>query len=324
MMNEAKKTYEPVPEQMRTALAHHLTGLDFSNLFIEEGPDPVHHLGKIVRRMEKPSNEQAPQLTTDGAMIHSVVCSVLWLAREDSAAMGGKHMKDMYTEEQLALPANVTLVNDALSLDHLSHLRDETKRKGELGKYRAHSDALSKNLINAAVADLPTYHSKIGNSLVNEMGAEKYAAPKLQKNVALLQIYRAAQAMAGPALETLPESPLGSAGIYRDEHAKPVWYLWKLPKEMDENTILIILDPMLATGGTISTAIDRLKKEKIPYKEIRIVSQVAAPEGIATVNEKHPGLKIFAAAVDSHLNEHAYIVPGLGDAGDNYFGTTHS
>ena len=108
--------------------------------------------------------------------------------------------------------------------------------------------------------------------------------------------------------------------MYRDEEtATPVWYYNKLENELTED-VAIIVDPMLATGGSLIAAIDELKQRGI--NSIRVASVIAAPEGINAVVEKHPNVEIYVCDVDSHLNDRAFIVPGLGDAGDRYFGTT--
>ena len=119
-------------------------------------------------------------------------------------------------------------------------------------------------------------------------------------------------------LDLIPSARIGVIGLYRDpETLKPVEYYCKLPNI--ENRSFIIVDPMLATGGSSVAAIQMLKDRGV--KDIRLMCLVAAPEGVDTVNKAHPDVKIYTAAVDECLNEHGYIVPGLGDAGDRIFGT---
>ena len=120
-------------------------------------------------------------------------------------------------------------------------------------------------------------------------------------------------------LQLVPNCKVGHIGLYRDpETLKPVEYYCKLPFDIEEREILV-LDPMLATGGSSAEAISLIKKRG--GQRISLVCLIAAPEGIEKVHAVHPEVNIYAAALDSHLNEHGYIVPGLGDAGDRLFGT---
>jgi uracil phosphoribosyltransferase len=121
------------------------------------------------------------------------------------------------------------------------------------------------------------------------------------------------------ALQLLPKSKVGFVGLQRDEKtAVASEYYWKLPP-LSEESVVIITDPMLATGGSILHLLHTVSKEKI--KELRIVCVIAAPEGIEAIHHEFPDVHIFTGAIDSHLNEKKYIVPGLGDYGDRYFGT---
>ena len=120
-------------------------------------------------------------------------------------------------------------------------------------------------------------------------------------------------------LSLLPSAKVGHIGMYRDHDTlKPVPYYSKLPSDVSERDIFV-LDPMLATGGSASDAIDELKRQGC--KSIRLICIVGAPEGVKEIQEKHPDVDIYLAALDRELNETAYIVPGLGDAGDRLFGT---
>lgn len=150
---------------------------------------------------------------------------------------------------------------------------------------------------------------------ITKMKAEVIAG----KKVGLIPILRAGLGMVEGMLELLPAAKVGHIGLYRDpETLKPVEYYCKLPQDIDERE-LIVLDPMLATGGSATAAIDFLKKRGA--KSIRLVCIIAAPEGVEAVSKNHPDIDIYVAALDKRLNEHAYIVPGLGDAGDRLFGT---
>lgn len=140
------------------------------------------------------------------------------------------------------------------------------------------------------------------------------------KKLAIVPILRAGLGMVDGFLSLVPVAKVGHIGMYRDpETHEPVEYYSKMPADI-EDRIVIVVDPMLATGGSAADAISLLKT-KYGCRNIKLVNLVAAPEGIKRVQEEHPDVDIFVAAVDERLNEHAYIVPGLGDAGDRIFGT---
>ena len=139
------------------------------------------------------------------------------------------------------------------------------------------------------------------------------------KKIALVPILRAGLGMVDGMLSLLPAAKVGHIGLYRDpETYEPVEYYCKLPSDIEKREV-IVLDPMLATGGSASAAIDFLKKRGA--KHIKLVNIIAAPEGVEYVKTHHPDVDIFVASVDEKLNENKYIVPGLGDAGDRLFGT---
>lgn len=139
------------------------------------------------------------------------------------------------------------------------------------------------------------------------------------EDLVLIPILRAGLGMVEGIQDLIPNAKTGHIGIYRDpETLLPVEYLCKLPPKM-ENRDIIILDPMLATGGSAEKAIEILKTYNV--KSIRLACLVGCPEGVKLVNEKHPDVSIYLAAMDDGLNEQGYIVPGLGDAGDRLFGT---
>ncbi len=145
-------------------------------------------------------------------------------------------------------------------------------------------------------------------------------APTLAgKKPALISILRAGNGLLDGVLELMPAARVGFVGLYRDEKTlQPVQYYYKVPAELEER-LVITLDPMLATGNSSVAAIDLLKKSGA--RNIRFMCLLAAPEGIARMQAAHPDVPIVTAAVDDRLNEHGYIVPGLGDAGDRMFGT---
>ncbi|MBR5453492.1 MAG: uracil phosphoribosyltransferase [Clostridia bacterium] len=139
------------------------------------------------------------------------------------------------------------------------------------------------------------------------------------KKLAIIPILRAGLGMVDGLLRLVPVAKVGHIGLYRDpESHEPVEYYCKLPFDI-ENRIVIVCDPMLATGGSASDALQMLKDKGCT--NIRLMCLVAAPEGVAKVQADHPDVDIYAAALDEKLNEHAYIIPGLGDAGDRLFGT---
>ncbi|PQD96110.1 uracil phosphoribosyltransferase [Pradoshia eiseniae] len=139
------------------------------------------------------------------------------------------------------------------------------------------------------------------------------------KKVALVPILRAGLGMVDGMLKIIPAAKVGHVGLYRDpETLKPVEYYVKLPADVEEREFIVV-DPMLATGGSAVDAISAIKKRGA--KNIKFMCLVAAPEGVKAVEEAHPDVDIFIAALDEKLNDHGYIVPGLGDAGDRLFGT---
>ena len=139
------------------------------------------------------------------------------------------------------------------------------------------------------------------------------------EKLAIVPVLRAGLGMVQGILNLIPVAKVGHIGLYRDEKThKAVEYYCKLPEDI-ENMRVLITDPMLATGGSACDAITMIKKRGC--KHIRLMCLVAAPDGIKAVEEAHPDVKIYVAAVDEKLNENAYIVPGLGDAGDRIFGT---
>ncbi|EAX47412.1 uracil phosphoribosyltransferase [Thermosinus carboxydivorans Nor1] len=139
------------------------------------------------------------------------------------------------------------------------------------------------------------------------------------KKLGVVPILRAGLGMVNGVLRLIPAAKVGHVGVYRDpETLKPVEYYCKLPTDVSERDFIVI-DPMLATGGSSVATIDMLKRKGA--KNIKLMCLVAAPEGVHLVNEQHPDVEIYTASVDERLNDHGYIVPGLGDAGDRIFGT---
>ena len=148
---------------------------------------------------------------------------------------------------------------------------------------------------------------------------ERTAGHVVRDPIILIPILRAGLGLVGGFVEVIPDARVGHIGLYRDpETLRPVEYYCKLPEDIGERDILIV-DPMLATGGSASAAVQFLRDKGA--REINLLCLIAAPEGIEEVATTCDDVKIYVAAVDSHLNEHGYIVPGLGDAGDRLFGT---
>ena len=165
-----------------------------------------------------------------------------------------------------------------------------------------------------ATRDLPLTTKRIETPLC-EMDA-----PTLKgKKFAVVPILRAGLGLVEGVLRMVPSARVGHIGMFRDEETLiPHTYFCKMPKDIAERDVLIV-DPMLATGGSAAAAIDKMKE--LGCKNIKLMVLVAAPEGIKCIQEAHPEVDIYCGALDSHLNEHGYIVPGLGDAGDRIFGT---
>ena len=161
--------------------------------------------------------------------------------------------------------------------------------------------------------DFPVKYEEIETPLM------KMNAPKISgKKVVIAPILRAGLGMVDGLLELIPSARVGHIGMYRDEETcKPVFYYYKMPA--DKSRMVIVTDPMLATGGSACDAITRLKADG--YKTIRLMCLVASPQGVKAVNEMHPDVEIFLASLDEGMNDRNYILPGLGDAGDRIFGT---
>ncbi|HSL88978.1 MAG TPA: uracil phosphoribosyltransferase [Ignavibacteriaceae bacterium] len=152
-----------------------------------------------------------------------------------------------------------------------------------------------------------------------ETPLEKTTGYKIDQEVVLIPILRAGLGMVSGFIEVIPEAKVGHIGLQRDENTLiPVEYYYKTPKDIS-NAFVILLDPMLATGGSASEAVNYLKKKGA--KQLVFSCLVAAPEGLKKLSDAHPDIKIFGAALDRQLNDKGYILPGLGDAGDRTFGT---
>ena len=205
---------------------------------------------------------------------------------------------------------NVILVSHPVIQTKLSELRDVTTDHRE---FRALLDEIAGLMVYEVTRDWPTKPRVVKTPLEEMTGHE------LARKVTLVPILRAGLGMADGVLKLLPDARMGHLGVYRDEKtAEPISYYHKLPPDIAETEVLLI-DPMLATGGSGSAAIAFLKQAGVV--NMKFVCLVAAPEGIAAVHRAHPEVPIYCAAIDRKLNAQKFIVPGLGDAGDRLFGT---
>lgn len=167
-----------------------------------------------------------------------------------------------------------------------------------------------------------TKDAKLEKTII-ETPLEKMETGKLNEdNYAIVPILRAGMGMLDGIINVIPNAKVGHIGLYRDEETfQPIEYYFKMPENVSQREVLII-DPMLATGGSASATISRLKEEGV--KKIKLLCVVAAPEGINLIEKDHPDVQIYCATVDRTLNESAYILPGLGDAGDRVYGTKYT
>ena len=210
----------------------------------------------------------------------------------------------------------VTVCKHALVQHNLSILRDKNTSTEQ---FRATMSRLAKFIFMEASADLPMTRTIIETPLT------KTECKVLSPDVPILiaPILRAGLILSEVAIDIVPSASVYHIGLYRDEETfKPVTYYNKLPSTIDYSVARIfVLDPMLATGGSAVAAVDIIKKLGMDVANIRFVSVISAPEGIQHLTEQHPGIKIYTGSIDERLNDKAYIVPGLGDAGDRTFGT---
>jgi uracil phosphoribosyltransferase len=211
----------------------------------------------------------------------------------------------------LATPlSNVIVIEHPVIQTKLTELRDFS---ADHRKFRALLDEIASLMVYEVTRDLPVTQRPVQTPLERTIGWV------LARPVTLVPILRAGLGMAEGVLRLLPDARLGHLGVYRDEKTlEPVSYYQKLPPDIAQTEVLLI-DPMLATGGSGTAAVSFLKKAGVT--NMRFVCLVAAPEGIHTLHSHHPEIPIYCAAIDRQLNEKGYILPGLGDAGDRIFGT---
>ena len=205
---------------------------------------------------------------------------------------------------------NFHILDHPLIQQKLYYLR--SKKSNNLS-FRNMLDEIGALMVYEVTRDLPVKEREVETPLENTTG---YV---LSKPVTLVPILRAGLAMCDGILKIIPQARVGHLGLYRDKDSlKPVEYYSKFPSDINESEVIII-DPMLATGGSGAAAVDYVKKTGAQH--IRFVCLVASPEGVQYMADKHGDVPLYTAALDRQLNDHGYILPGLGDAGDRIYGT---
>ncbi len=209
------------------------------------------------------------------------------------------------------VPKNVTVVDHPLVQHKLSLMR---RREASTSDFRKLMREVAHLLAYEVTRDLPLTTGMIETPIA-PMEAPILAGKKL----CFISILRAGNGLLDGMLDLLPSARVGHVGIYRDPASLvPIEYYYKVPTDIAERPVIVV-DPLLATGNSAVAAIDRLKEDGAT--RIKFVCIIAAPDGLRAMAESHPDVPIFTAAIDRHLNDHGYIVPGVGDAGDRLYGT---
>lgn len=207
--------------------------------------------------------------------------------------------------------SKLTVFDHPLIQHKLTIIRDKNVGTKE---FREIVDEIASLMAYEVTRDLPVEDVEI-ETPVAKTTQKQLAGKKL----AIVPILRAGLGMVDGIMKLIPAARIGHIGMYRDEESlEPVEYFVKLPEDIDQREVLVV-DPMLATGGSAVMAIDALKKRGAT--KIKLITLVSAPIGVETVQKAHPDVDVYTAGLDEGLNEHGYIVPGLGDAGDRLFGT---
>lgn len=206
----------------------------------------------------------------------------------------------------------VNVIDHPLILHKLTMMRKKTTGTKD---FRELLEEISMLMTYEITRDFPLKDVEIETPVAKCVGKELADTRK----VCVVPILRAGLGLQSGVVNMIPAAKIGHIGLYRDpETLKPVEYYCKMPSDIAERTMLVV-DPMLATGGSAAAAITMLKEKGA--KKLILMCLVAAPEGVKVINNEHPDVPVYVAAVDEKLNEHGYIVPGLGDAGDRIFGT---
>jgi uracil phosphoribosyltransferase len=206
---------------------------------------------------------------------------------------------------------NIHLNTHPIVQDRLTKIRDKGTSNADFRKYLSE---IAVFLCTDATQNMRTTPVTVETPLTSYDGVELNGTPLI------IPILRAGLALSEGMARLLPQADTGHIGLARDEEThEPVEYLVRLPKKMDRP--IFVVDPMLATGGSMIATLDILIREGTKIEDIVIVTLLCAPEGIKALQEKYPSIPVYTAAIDDHLNENAFIVPGLGDAGDRFFGT---
>lgn len=211
----------------------------------------------------------------------------------------------------------IRVINNPVILQNLCTMRDKnTNSQG----VRIAARKITRILLYEASKSLPTVEKNITTPLTSF----KAQTIDSEINIIISPILRAGLIFTDEAIDILPQACIRHIGMYRDEKTlKPVWYYNRMPMDIQkpQKTIVYITDPMLATGNSLIEAVKLYTDKNIPVENIKILSIISAPEGISNIQNKFPQVEIITAAIDSHLNEHGYIIPGMGDAGDRIFNT---
>lgn len=211
----------------------------------------------------------------------------------------------------------VTLISNPVILQNLCTIRDKSTKTQDV---RISARKITRILLYEASKTLPLIEKTITTPLTS------FKAKTIDSdiNIIISPILRAGLIFTDEAIDILPQACIRHIGMYRDENTlKPVWYYNRVPMNIakPQKTFVYITDPMLATGNSLIEAVKLYIDKDIPVENIKIISLISAPEGISNIQQKFPEIEIITAAIDSHLNEHGYIVPGMGDAGDRIFNT---
>lgn len=213
--------------------------------------------------------------------------------------------------------SKIKIIENPVVLQNLCVMRDKTS---DAQSIRIATRKITRMLIYEASKTLPLVEKTVHTPL----SACKTKTIDSDINIIISPILRAGLIFTDEAIDILPQACIRHIGMYRDEETlKPVWYYNKVPMQVKDphKFHIFITDPMLATGNSLIEVIKLYADKDIPLENIKVISIISAPEGILNIQSKYPQVEILTAAVDSHLNEHGYIVPGMGDAGDRIFNT---